>query len=90
MTIYYASERPDLDESLILDVLQDRFGKSPRKGLPRPMVQKGVYRNDRQVRWKDIRWAKDRANPRTEILVEPMQADQEEIEMPEQEEPLPF
>lgn len=53
MTIYYATERPDLDESLILDVLQI-----------------AVYGNDRQVREKHVFHSIDKANPRTEILVE--------------------
>lgn len=52
MTIYYASRRPDLDESLILDALQGY-----------------VYRNDRQVREKHIRWGLDPANPRVELVV---------------------
>jgi hypothetical protein len=53
--IYYASRRPDLDESLILDLLQDV-----------------VYINDRQVKEKHIYWHLDPENPRTDILVEPM------------------
>lgn len=53
--IYYASRRPDLDESLILDLLQDV-----------------VYINDRQVKEKHTYWHLDPANPRTDILVEPM------------------
>ncbi len=38
MRVHYRSGRPDLDESLILDVLQGY-----------------VYKNDRQVVWKDIK-----------------------------------
>ncbi|OMQ49926.1 MULTISPECIES: hypothetical protein [pseudomallei group] len=84
MKIYYASERPDLDESVILDVLQDRYqaekltkaqkeaGVKPRRLL----VQKGVYVNDRQVRKKLIEHCIDRSNPRAEITVEPLQAQQ--------------
>lgn len=65
--IFYASERPDLDESLILDVLQDRYsGKAPNRIL----VQAGVYQNDRQVREKHVYHAIDRKNPRTEIIVQ--------------------
>lgn len=67
MRIFYASERPDLDESLILDILQDRYkGKAPNRIL----VQAGVYQNDRQVREKHIYHAIDRKNPRTEIVVQ--------------------
>jgi Holliday junction resolvase RusA-like endonuclease len=74
MTIFYASELPDLDESLILDVLQDRYAKP--KNLDRHLVQAGVYRNDRQVREKHVFHAIDKRNPRTEIVVEPMQPQQ--------------
>lgn len=55
--IYYATNRPDLDESVILDVLQSRGGLT------------GVYRNDRQVREKHIFHRLDRANPRAVIRV---------------------
>lgn len=67
MRIFYASERPDLDESLILDILQDRY---TGKGDARRLVQAGVYQNDRQVREKHIYHAIDRKNPRTEIVVQ--------------------
>lgn len=75
MRIFYATERPDLDESLILDILQDRFktttiGETKRRDL----VQRGVYCNDRQVREKHIFHAIDRLRPRTEIEVRPVQA----------------
>lgn len=66
MRIYYASERPDLDESLILDVLQDQYVKV---GGQRVISQRGVYRNDRQVREKHIYHAIDKKNPRTIIQV---------------------
>lgn len=74
MRIFYATERPDLDESLILDVLQDRF-KTTKVGdkKRRDLVQRGVYSNDRQVREKHIFHAIDRRNPRTEIEVRPVQ-----------------
>lgn len=52
MTIYYATRRPDLDESLILDLMQKR-----------------IYKNDRQVREKHVYWELDRKNPRAEISV---------------------
>jgi Holliday junction resolvase RusA-like endonuclease len=57
--IWYASERPDLDESIVLDVLQGR-----------------VYRNDRQVRERHVYHGIDRANPRAEVVIEPLQAQQ--------------
>lgn len=68
MTIFYASERPDLDESVVLDVMQAKF--TPLKDGPRQLVRAGVYVNDRQVREKHIKHAIDRANPRAEIEVE--------------------
>jgi Holliday junction resolvase RusA-like endonuclease len=81
LRIFYASERPDLDESIVLDVLQDRWGKAERnpfdgKPGPRPLVQAGVYRNDRQVREKHVFHGIDRKNPRTEVIVEPLAAQQ--------------
>lgn len=68
LRIFYASERPDLDESLILDVLQDRW-KKPKGQKERVLVQAGVYTNDRLVREKHIYHAIDTANPRCEVEV---------------------
>ena len=68
--IFYASERPDLDESVVLDVLQDRYHG---KGEHRELVQHGVYRNDRQVREKHVYHGIDRAAPRAEITVEALE-----------------
>lgn len=84
LRLWYASERPDLDESIVLDVLQDRFGKKPGPGIDgevrdRPLLQAGVYRNDRQVREKHVYHGIDKANPRAEIVVEPMQAEQADL-----------
>ena len=78
--VFYATERPDLDESVILDVLQDRF-KSVQVGAvkQRHLVQKGVYSNDRQVREKHIYHAIDRLNPRAVIEVRPLQAEQADL-----------
>jgi Holliday junction resolvase RusA-like endonuclease len=80
LRLFYASERPDLDESIVLDVLQDRWGK-PMMGEARPLLQHGVYRNDRQVREKHVFHAIDKANPRAEIEVEAMQTQQQGIEL---------
>lgn len=79
MRIFYSTERPDLDESVILDVLQDRWSKSPREGAPRVLVQRGVYCNDRQVREKHVYHAIDRGNPRAEITVVPLQGQQQDL-----------
>lgn len=66
MTIFYATERPDLDESLILDLLQDIHSGS---GESRKLIQAGVYRNDRQVREKHIYHGIDRDSPRVCIRI---------------------
>lgn len=73
LRIFYATERPDLDESLILDILQNRF-KTVKQGTTkrRELVQRGVYCNDRQVREKHVYHAIDKRNPRTVIEVRPM------------------
>lgn len=78
LRIWYASERPDLDESVVLDVLQDRWSKRDSNGH-RMLVQAGVYRNDRQVREKHVFHAIDKRNPRVVIVVEPRQAQQESL-----------
>lgn len=69
LRIWYASERPDLDESVVLDVLQNRYTKVKETGQ-RVLIQAGVYVNDRQVREKHVFHAIDKANPRCEIRVE--------------------
>ena len=71
--IYYVSERPDLDASLIRDVLQDRYAKTKRGS--RVLVQAGVYLNDRQVREEHYYHAIDKKNPRAEIEVELIDAE---------------
>ena len=58
MDIWYASRRPDLDESLILDLMQDK-----------------VYKNDRSVKAKIVRWHLDRENPRCLIRILRLSAD---------------
>ncbi len=77
MHIFYASERPDLDESVILDVMQSRYCRVHRNGREeRECVRRGVYLNDRQVYEKHIYKAFDRLYPRAEILVEPLTPEQ--------------
>lgn len=75
--MYYASERPDLDESLVLDVLQDRWKDvHTAPGVKsRQLIQAGVYRNDRQAREKHIYHHVDRSNPRVEVEVHPINVD---------------
>ena len=79
MRIFYASERPDLDESVILDVLQAKYERSDIPGAKRGLVRKGVYINDRQVREKHVFHGIDRANPRAEIEVRALQPQQPDI-----------
>ena len=45
----------------------------------RLLVQAGVYRNDRQVREKHVFHAIDPKNPRAEVVVEPLQAQQPDL-----------
>jgi Holliday junction resolvase RusA-like endonuclease len=86
--IYYASERPDLDESVILDVMQAKYAKEKDGGA---LIRKGVYTNDRQVREKHVYHHIDRANPRAEIVVEAMVPQQVELDVkPPREEKEPF
>lgn len=59
MTIWYASRRPDLDESVILDLMQ--FDKKTGRNF--------IYVNDRQVKMKTVRWGLSPKNPRLEIEV---------------------
>lgn len=91
LRIFYASERPDLDESIVLDVLQDRFKTVTQPGgdKVRVLMRAGVYRNDRQVREKHVYHAIDKANPRAEIIICPATAQQADLELGI-EEPLPF
>jgi Holliday junction resolvase RusA-like endonuclease len=80
LRMWYETERPDLDESLVLDCLQDRYAtRKTSKGDVRELVQKGVYKNDRQVRAKVIVHGIDRSNPRVHVVVEPFHAQQQEL-----------
>jgi len=53
--IYYASQRPDLDVSLLMDCIQ----------------KCGLLTNDRQIREKHIYHAIDKLNPRCEFTISP-------------------
>lgn len=80
LRMWYETERPDLDETIVLDCLQDRYKTRKTKAGPvRELVQKGVYRNDRQVRAKVVVHAIDRTNPRVHVIVEPLQMQQQEL-----------
>jgi Holliday junction resolvase RusA-like endonuclease len=82
LRIFYASERPDLDESVVLDVLQSKYHNVRRNGGKpvRECIYRGVYINDRQVRQKFVMHGIDRANPRTEVRIEPLEAQQSMLE----------
>lgn len=69
ITIHYASRRPDLDESVILDCMQSIVSRD-KKTKQVTVLRHNIYRNDRQVKEKHIIWALDRTNPRAEIRVE--------------------
>ncbi|MFP3549727.1 hypothetical protein SB861_03295 [Paraburkholderia sp. SIMBA_049] len=87
--IWYASERPDLDESVILDCLQDRYEWVKHgTGEKKVLVHRGVYRNDRQVRQKVILHGIDRGNPRAHIIVEPLHAQQMQLALLESTDPF--
>lgn len=77
LRIYYSSERPDLDESVVLDILQDQWTRMGNG--QRLLVQAGVYRNDRQVRRKVVEHGIDKRNPRVEVRIIPRQAQQVEL-----------
>lgn len=66
--IYYATRRPDLDESLILDCMQSVVAIN-KKTKERTMTKNNIYLNDRQVKHKEITWGLDKENPRSEIRV---------------------
>lgn len=73
IVIYYASRRPDLDESVILDCMQAEYAFLPTpnsKEKEKILIRRAIYANDRQVKEKHIFWALDPANPRAEITVE--------------------
>jgi len=72
LKLFYASERPDLDESIVLDVMQDRWKRDKLTG-ERVLLQHGVYRNDRQVREKHVYHGYDPRNPRCEVRVSALQ-----------------
>lgn len=76
--IYYASERPDLDASLIRDILQDRYRKDKSTGT-RVLIQPGVYRNDRLVREEHLYHGIDKQNPRAEIVIETIEPQQSDL-----------
>lgn len=67
IVFFYASRRPDLDDTIVCDVLQAQFiGPAANNVVKR----RGVIRNDRQIVEKHLYLAVDKLRPRVEILVE--------------------
>lgn len=71
LRMFYASQRSDLDESVVLDCLQARYALIKRANGSREkrLLQKGVVINDRQFKQKHVYHAIDAGNPRVEITV---------------------
>jgi len=69
LRMFYRTGRPDLDESHVLDVLQDRWVRGVNRHGHRILVQDGVYRNDRQIKEKHVFHGIDKLNPRVEVEV---------------------
>jgi Holliday junction resolvase RusA-like endonuclease len=91
--MFYATERPDLDESVVLDALQDHYAKpgyTSRGQRVRELVQSGVYCNDRQVRWKLVVHHIDRRNPRCEVEVVSIAPTEDLFVAMPFDEPMPF
>lgn len=88
LDIYYASERPDLDESVVLDVMQDQWKsyELPNGKKKRELVQAGVYRNDRQVRKKLVTHYIDVREPRAVVRIEPFHMQQGQFNFEENDE----
>lgn len=70
---FYASQRSDLDESLVLDCLQNRYQRLQRGSVRTTVLtQKGVVKNDRQFRVKHVYHGIDKRNPRVEVTIWPI------------------
>jgi Holliday junction resolvase RusA-like endonuclease len=81
ITIFYASDRPDLDESLILDLLQPLWLKVREGDEKRILGKPGVYLNDRQVVERHVYKRIDRNRPRSEIEVVALEPQAMELEL---------
>lgn len=86
--MHYASERPDLDPALLLDIMAAKYkkvqgalirlggGKFGYAEGERKLIAKGVYVNDRQCREIHAYHHIDKENPRVEVEIEPLHAQQ--------------
>lgn len=92
LKLYYRTERPDLDESVLLDAMQDvyRTLKLPGGGARRELVQPGCYVNDRQVRAKFVMHGIDARNPRAEVEIFSIAPTQDLFALAPAVEDLPF
>jgi len=87
LVLYYRSQRPDMDEQLLLDILQDRWSRTkpsnPIVPSQRVLLQSGVYRNDRQVVERHTYKRFDAGNPRAEVTIwQLLVADQQALALP--------
>jgi len=64
---YYASNRPDLDATVLQDVLQSRYMGAGKK---RKLCLAGVYENDRLVKELHLFHHIDAECPRAEVCIE--------------------
>lgn len=87
--MFYRDERPDMDESLVLDCLQDRWAKDKVNGK-RILVQPGIFCNDRQVRWRLCIHHIDAKNPRVEVELKSIAPTADLFAADEFDLPLPF
>lgn len=70
--IWYRTQRPDLDEAIILDLMQAQYTRHP-KTQEKLVVRRGVYTNDRLVRERHVYHGIDKQHPRVEIIVMPIE-----------------
>ena len=62
--VFYSSKKPDLDVSLLMDVMQRQIDRKTKIVLFR-----GVYKNDRQVAICNAKKFIDRKNPRVVVRI---------------------
>lgn len=92
-TVFYSSQRPDLDPALLLDILAAKYerqkgklvkiadGEYAHEESERVLVRRGVYINDRQCREIHLYHGIDKANPRAEVVIEPMEPQQGDFDL---------
>jgi len=74
LRMFYSSNQSDLDESVVMDVLQDRYARVPdprNEGEKlKVLIQAGVIVNDRQIKEKFVYHGIDKLMPRVEVRIE--------------------